>query len=143
MPNKPTNPELVDPMNDGFIYYHYHDPVWRRFAMWLGLKIENLAFELLRNVPLDRITWKDHLRWFIEGWISGPLFQCGFDGSGYELGLAVNGEMPWTYMDSRQKAEFIAIHGVPPHIDDLGYADFSAPQLLLPQPSVASVVPIP
>ena len=51
------------------------------------------------------IRWQDHLRWWIESRVLGPLFILAYDGSDEELASVYNGEIPPKHMSKRQRIE--------------------------------------
>ena len=110
-----------------FTIYYADDPFWRNWLMSIGLMLSDLADSLF--VDSDEITALDYIRWWIDD-ISLKLYTWGWEGSNDSLCDALNDEIPWQYLDDRQKAHYIAIRGIPQHLDEFGFAD-DEPQLLL------------
>jgi len=74
----------------------------RSFVIWLSLTLMGWNSHI-HYADLDHdIGWRDHLRWWIEGWL-GWLFAVAWNGSEEELLSVDYDEVPVADMSQRQK----------------------------------------
>ncbi len=71
----------------------FHDPLWRRALVSLGISIISLGERIYTAGP---IGWRDRLRWKLED-IGSRIFDAGHHGSNDEARMYINGDIPWEY----------------------------------------------
>ena len=71
----------------------FHDPLWRRALISVGITIIELSTKLYSDGP---ISLRDHLRWELED-LGNWLFGLGHTGSNSEARMYINGDIPWEY----------------------------------------------
>ena len=79
--------------NQGGRMNDFHDPLWRRALVSLGISIISLGERIYTAGP---IGWRDRLRWKLED-IGSRIFDAGHHGSNDEARMYINGDIPWEY----------------------------------------------
>lgn len=72
------------------------------FSNWL----DNVTGVHSRDPEAFVEDWRDHVRWKIER-LTDPLWGFLMDGSDCEIESTLHGEIPWEYMNQRQRAACI------------------------------------